>query len=76
MDKRKAYRNNQEITLTVKEYKILCFLVANRNRVLTYEQICQRVWGEDVRLSNFYYHRNEASLLWIDITNKHSEGAD
>ena len=37
MDKRKVYRNNQEIKLTVKEYKILCFLVANRNRVLTYE---------------------------------------
>lgn len=47
MDKRKVYRNNQEIKLTVKEYKILCFLVANRNRVLTYEQIYQRVWGED-----------------------------
>lgn len=31
----------------MKEYKILCFLVANRNRVLTYEQIYQRVWGED-----------------------------
>lgn len=27
MDKRKVYRNNQEIKLTVKEYKILCFLV-------------------------------------------------
>ena len=48
MDKRKVYRNNQEIKLTVKEYKILCFLVANRNCVLTYEQIYQRVWGEDV----------------------------
>ncbi|MBD8924849.1 MAG: winged helix family transcriptional regulator [[Eubacterium] rectale] len=47
LDKRKVYRNNQEIKLTVKEYKILCFLVANRNRVLTYEQIYQRVWGED-----------------------------
>lgn len=31
----------------MKEYKILCFLVANRNRVLTYEQIYQRVWGKD-----------------------------
>ena len=39
MDKRKVYRNNQEIKRTVKEYKILCFLVANRNCVLTYEQI-------------------------------------
>lgn len=47
MDKRKVYRNHQEVKLTVTEYKILCFLVSNRNRVLTYEQIYQRIWGED-----------------------------
>ena len=33
--------------MTVKEYKILCLLVLNRNRVLTYEQIYRRIWGED-----------------------------
>lgn len=47
MDNRKVYRNHQEVKLTVTEYKILCFLVSNRNRVLTYEQIYQRIWGED-----------------------------
>ena len=46
-DEQKVYRNNREVKLTVKEYKILCLLVLNRNRVLTYEQIYRRIWGED-----------------------------
>ncbi len=32
--------------LTVKEYDILCLLAANKGRVLTYEQIYDKVWGE------------------------------
>ena len=31
---------------TVKEYDILCLLAANKGRVLTYEQIYDKVWGE------------------------------
>lgn len=46
-DKRKIYRNRQEIYLTAKEFDLLCLLVANEGRVLTYEQIYQKVWGED-----------------------------
>lgn len=50
-DRRKIYRNRQEIHLTAKEYDILCLLVANKGRVLTYEQIYQKVWSEEA-LSN------------------------
>lgn len=46
-DKRQIYRNRQEIYLTAKEFDLLCLLVANEGRVLTYEQIYQKVWGED-----------------------------
>ena len=35
-----------KIELTVKEYDILCLLAANKGRVLTYEQIYDKVWGE------------------------------
>lgn len=45
-DRRKVYRDHSEINLTTKEYDILYFLVANKGRVLTYEQIYQRVWDE------------------------------
>ena len=44
---RKIYRDRQEIHLTTKEYDLLCLLVANKGRVLTYEQIYKSVWGED-----------------------------
>ena len=33
--------------LTAKEYEILALLVANKGRVLTYDQIYQKVWGEE-----------------------------
>ena len=45
-DRRKVYRDNSEINLTTKEYNLLCFLVVNKGRVLTYEQICERIWDE------------------------------
>ena len=46
-DRRKIYRDRQEIHLTAKEYDLLCLLVYNQGRVLTYEQIYQKVWGEE-----------------------------
>ncbi|MGN0491701.1 winged helix-turn-helix domain-containing protein [Ruminococcus sp.] len=46
-DRRKVYYKQQEIKLTTKEYDLLCLLVANKGRVLTYEQIYQKVWNEE-----------------------------
>ena len=45
-DHRKIYRDRREISLTAKEYDLLCFLVTNRGRVLTYDQIYRKIWGE------------------------------
>lgn len=45
--RRKIYRDRREINLTTKEYEILTLLVANKGRVLTYDQIYQKVWGEE-----------------------------
>lgn len=45
-DRRKIYRDRREISLTAKEYDLLCFLVTNRGRVLTYDQIYRKIWGE------------------------------
>jgi len=44
---RKVYNKSKEIKLTAKEYEILALLVANKDRVLTYGQIYQKVWGEE-----------------------------
>ena len=46
-DRRKAYRDRREINLTAKEYDLLCLLVTNKGRVLTYKQIYQKIWGEE-----------------------------
>lgn len=46
-DRRKIYHDHREINLTTKEYEILTLLVANKGRVLTYDQIYQKVWGEE-----------------------------
>ena len=47
LGQRKIYCNQCEVQLTAKEYDLLSLLVANKDRVLTYEQIYQRVWGEE-----------------------------
>jgi DNA-binding response OmpR family regulator len=44
---RTVYVDGETITITPKEYKLLMFLVQNRNKVLTRETILQSVWGED-----------------------------
>ena len=45
--RRKIYRDRCEIRLTAKEYDLLSLLVANKGRILTYDQIYSKVWGED-----------------------------
>lgn len=44
--RRKITSDGREISLTAKEYDILCLLAANKNRVLTYDQIYEKVWGD------------------------------
>lgn len=46
-NRRKIYRGRKEISLTVKEYDLFYLLVVNQGHVLTYNQIYQKVWGED-----------------------------
>lgn len=46
LERRKIYSESQEISLTAKEFDILCMLAVNRGRVVTYEQIYQNVWKE------------------------------
>ena len=37
--------DNNEVTLTLKEYDMLCLLLSNRGIVLTRDQILEKVWG-------------------------------
>lgn len=47
LEKRKVYLEGEEVSLNYKEYELLKYLVENRNRVLTREQIMDAVWGYD-----------------------------
>lgn len=42
-----AFKNQKEIQLTLKEFKILEFLMSNPNQVLSRERIIEQVWGFD-----------------------------
>ena len=46
LNKRKIFRNQQEVSLTKTEYDILLYLIYNANRVLTHSQIYEKVWRE------------------------------
>lgn len=44
---REVYRGDREIDLTAKEFNILHYLIANSERVLSRQQILDRVWDYD-----------------------------
>lgn len=46
-ERRKVFRGRREIDLTPKEYDLLCLLVENKGRVLTYEQLYEMIWHEE-----------------------------
>ena len=60
----------QEIILTRKEYDLLIYLIANKNRVLTKESIAEHLWGDDAdMMDNFdfiYTHIKNLRKKLID----------
>lgn len=56
-----VFKNNREIILTSKEYKILYLLMSNKGRVFTKKQIFEYVWQE-----NFYGDDNS---IMVHISN-------
>ena len=48
IDKKKVYVNDNEISLTKKEFEILHLLLSNKNRVFSREEILKKIWTDDV----------------------------
>jgi DNA-binding response OmpR family regulator len=42
-----VHKNNQKISLYAKEFQLLLFLMKNKGRVFSAEQIYDRIWGND-----------------------------
>lgn len=59
LNSRKVYENKREILLTKIEFDILVYLATYPDRVFTYQQIYESVWGEP------YY--NEKGNIMIHI---------
>ncbi len=55
--------NNQFIELTLKEYKLLSYLIYNKNRVLDRMQLTEHVWGE------FYEDDYDSNYIDVHIKN-------
>lgn len=45
--KRKVYRDDQEVALPPREYDLLYFLVSHRGQVFGRQQLLDAVWGVD-----------------------------
>lgn len=69
--RRKITSDGCEISLTTKEYDIFCLLVSNKNRVLTYDQIYEKVWGDfssgDERETIGFHVRNLRKKLFDSV---------
>lgn len=46
--------NGQEVVLTRKEYELLLYFIANKNRVLTKESIAEHLWGDNMDLMDSF----------------------
>ena len=42
----KVYKNDVQLRLTSFEYKLICFLIKNKNKVFTKGQLYEEVWGQ------------------------------
>jgi DNA-binding response OmpR family regulator len=49
-----VYVNDRLIILTKKEYDLLLFFMANRNRIITKESIVEHLWGDNVILTDSF----------------------
>ena len=56
----RVYKNNQEITLTNIEYKILMLLAQHKNKILTLENLYESIWHE-----SYDYSVNQTIMVHI-----------
>ena len=47
LEKHEAYIDNKEIVLTLKEYDLLVYFLSNLNKVISRDELIEKVWGVD-----------------------------
>lgn len=53
-EKHEVYVNGHLMTLTKKEFDIIHFFVANKNRLLTKEAIAEHLWGDHIEMADSF----------------------
>jgi len=61
MDKRRVLVRGEPVKLTAKEYQLLTYLLRNAGRILSAEQILEKIWG--------WEYRDHAEYLYVYISN-------
>jgi DNA-binding response OmpR family regulator len=51
---KRAYVKGHPIDLTRKEYELLLYFVANKNKVVTFEAIVEHLWGDHIDMNDNY----------------------
>jgi DNA-binding response OmpR family regulator len=59
---KRAYLKDQEINLTPQECSLLVYLAANAGKVITYDQLLSKIWGEEYFDGNHLLQVNVARL--------------
>ena len=52
LDKKKLYLNNSEQNLTLKAFELLLYFVNNQNRVISYDEIYNNVWNNEINYAS------------------------
>ena len=58
----RAYWNEQELPLTLREFEIICLLANNEGRVVSHETLLNKVWGYDYYSSEGTVHTHIKNL--------------
>jgi DNA-binding response OmpR family regulator len=54
INENQAFVNDQPLNLTRKEYDLLLFFIANKNRTVSKESIVEHLWGDNVILTDSF----------------------
>ena len=73
-DERRVLVHNNEVVLTSKEYDLLLYFIANKNRVVSKGALAEHLWGDNSdRLDNFDFIYNHVKNLRKKLLEKNCE---
>jgi DNA-binding response OmpR family regulator len=61
LDKRQVMAGNEPVKLSATGYQLLAYLLQNANRVLTFSQLLDHIWGEECHENTEYIH----TYIWF-----------